>query len=146
MSTPARFKKSSKKFTTKLEDADFDRFKRKTGLSQAEIVKLKELFDIYDYEQRGCINPKHLQQALSEMAADQSHTSVYGYLYERLGKVGDDMVFEQLIDLVGATSTLKDTKDSVEKVKSRDISTQKPSNTKQMITDNYSFWVDFQNV
>mmetsp|Transcript_72816 Transcript_72816/g.167150 ORF Transcript_72816/g.167150 Transcript_72816/m.167150 type:complete len:166 (-) Transcript_72816:46-543(-) len=90
------------------------------GISQDELVEMKEAFDLFDVAGCGVVDIREVQTALQGLGIDTNNSTLHAMLSELSAMDGDTgtrgMNFEQFIDVMAARSAERDSKDDIQKV------------------------------
>ena len=102
----------SKKFDSKnFNPKQYER----PGLTEDEIMEIKEAFDLFDAEERGYIEPKELKDAMASLGLDERSKIIY----EMISNIDDEtdrLDFREFLDLMTARMSEKDSKEDIKKV------------------------------
>ena len=99
---------SSKAFDTKNYE--------KNGLTEDEVLEIKEAFDLFDTDKSGEIDVNELKQALLNLGIDTKNQTLQNMLAD-IDKNGDSNInFDEFINMMIAKIPDKDTREDLEKV------------------------------
>ena len=86
------------------------------GLSEDEIVEIKEAFDLFDPEKTGLVAPKDLREAISALGYELKNQTIF-QMISNLEKDGIHQVdFDQFLNLMTARINEKESKEDIRKV------------------------------
>ena len=88
----------------------------KNGLTEDEVLEIKEAFDLFDTDHSGEIDVGELKQALMNLGIDTKNQTLQNMLAD-IDKNGNANIdFDEFIDMMTAKMSDKDTREDLEKV------------------------------
>ena len=88
----------------------------KNGLTEDEVMEIKEAFDLFDTDKSGEIDVGELKQALTNLGIDAKNQTLQNMLAD-IDKNGNATIdFDEFIDMMTAKMSDKDTREDLEKV------------------------------
>ena len=88
----------------------------KNGLTEDEVLEIKEAFDLFDTDHSGEIDVAELKQALMNLGIDTKNQTLQNMLAD-IDKNGNANIdFDEFIDMMTAKMSDKDTREDLEKV------------------------------
>ena len=88
----------------------------KNGLTEDEVLEIKEAFDLFDTDHSGEIDVGELKQALMNLCIDTKNQTLQNMLAD-IDKNGNANIdFDEFIDMMTAKMSDKDTREDLEKV------------------------------
>ena len=88
----------------------------KNGLTEDEVLEIKEAFDLFDTDKSGEIDVNELKQALMNLGIDTKNQTLQNMLAD-IDKNGNANIdFDEFIDMMTAKMSDKDTREDLEKV------------------------------
>ena len=88
----------------------------KNGLTEDEVLEIKEAFDLFDTDKSGEIDVNELKQALLNLGLDTKTQTLQNMLAD-IDKNGDANIdFDEFINMMTAKMSDKDTREDLEKV------------------------------
>ena len=88
----------------------------KNGLTEDEVLEIKEAFDLFDTDKSGEIDVNELKQALLNLGIDTKNQTLQNMLAD-IDKNGDANIdFDEFINMMTAKMSDKDTREDLEKV------------------------------
>ncbi|EGR34846.1 hypothetical protein IMG5_000740 [Ichthyophthirius multifiliis] len=88
----------------------------KPGLTEDEIMEIKEAFDLFDTDQGGAIDPKELKAAMTSLGFEAKNQTIYQMISD-LDQDGNGQIeFKEFLDLMTARISDKDSREDIEKV------------------------------
>ena len=88
----------------------------KNGLTEDEVMEIKEAFDLFDTDKSGEIDVGELKQALQNLGIDAKNQTLQNMLAD-IDKNGNATIdFDEFIDMMTAKMSDKDTREDLEKV------------------------------
>ena len=79
----------------------------KSGLTEEEIYKLKEAFDLFDIELKNYLTPEELKKSLNDLGILSKNESINKLIEDGIKKID----FKKFIDIMGAKVTCKNYED-----------------------------------
>ena len=106
-----------KQASQQVSKAPFDAKKyEKNGLTEDEVLEIKEAFDLFDTDKSGEIDVAELKQALLNLGIDTKNQTLQNMLAD-IDKNGDATIdFDEFIDMMTAKMSDKDTREDLQKV------------------------------
>ena len=86
------------------------------GLSEDEVLEIKEAFDLFDPNKTGFISPKELKDTMDSLGFDDRSKIIYDMLDEYDDHPDSKIDFAEFLDLMTAKMSENDTKDDIKKV------------------------------
>ena len=88
----------------------------KNGLTEDEVLEIREAFDLFDTDKSGEIDVAELKQALMNLGIDTKNQTLQNMLAD-IDKNGNANIdFDEFIDMMTAKMSNKDTREDLEKV------------------------------
>ena len=88
----------------------------KNGLTEDEVLEIREAFDLFDTDKSGEIDVAELKQALLNLGIDTKNQTLQNMLAD-IDKNGDANIdFDEFINMMTAKMSDKDTREDLEKV------------------------------
>ena len=88
----------------------------KNGLTEDEVLEIREAFDLFDTDKSGEIDVAELKQALMNLGIDTKNQTLQNMLAD-IDKNGDANIdFDEFINMMTAKMSDKDTREDLEKV------------------------------
>jgi len=88
----------------------------KNGLTEDEVLEIREAFDLFDTDHSGEIDVAELKQALMNLGIDTKNQTLQNMLAD-IDKNGNANIdFDEFIDMMTAKMSDKDTREDLEKV------------------------------
>ncbi len=86
----------------------------RSGLTEDEILDIKEAFDLFDPNKTGFINPRELKETMDSLGFDERSRIIYDMLdnYEDDTKID----FKEFLDLMTANMNENDSKEDIRKI------------------------------
>ena len=108
---------SNAKQTQNMSKTAFDtKNYEKNGLTEDEVLEIKEAFDLFDTDKSGEIDVNELKQALMNLGIDTKNQTLQNMLAD-IDKNGNANIdFDEFIDMMTAKMSDKDTREDLEKV------------------------------
>jgi len=104
-----------KKNTTKKPEFNAKNYE-KNGLTEDEVMEIKEAFDLFDTDKSGQIDKEELKQALKNLGIDAKNQTLTNMMND-LDKDGSGQIdFDEFIDMMTAKMSDRDTREDLEKV------------------------------
>ena len=85
------------------------------GLGEDEIMEIKEAFDLFDTEDKGCINPRELKEAMQSLGLDERSKIIYEMI-SSIDEETDRLDFKEFLDLMTARMSEKDSREDIKKI------------------------------
>ena len=88
----------------------------KNGLTEDEVMEIKEAFDLFDSDRSGEIDTEELKQALKNLGIDAKNQTLSNMMAD-LDKDGSGKIdFDEFINMMTAKMSDRDTKEDLQKV------------------------------
>lgn len=88
----------------------------KNGLTEDEVLEIKEAFDLFDGDKSGEIDSEELKQALKNLGIDAKNQTLASMMAD-LDKDGSGKIdFDEFIDMMTAKMSDRDTREDLQKV------------------------------
>lgn len=102
---------------TQAKTQEFDPKKyEKNGLTEDEVLEIKEAFDLFDSDKSGQIDVEELKAALKNLGIDAKNQTLSNMMAD-LDKDGSGQIdFNEFIDMMTAKMSDRDTREDLEKV------------------------------
>lgn len=107
------------KKTQKVESksAEFNpKIYEKNGLTEDEVMEIKEAFDLFDSNKSGSIDTEELKQALQSLGIDAKNQTLTNMIADIDKNNNGDIDFDEFIDMMTAKMSDKDTREDLKKV------------------------------
>jgi Ca2+-binding EF-hand superfamily protein len=102
---------------TKKKEEAFDPKKyEKNGLTEDEVLEIKEAFDLFDTDKSGAIDIDELRTALKNLGIDAKNQTLTNMLNDLDKNKSGQIDFEEFIDMMTAKISDRDTKEDLQKV------------------------------
>ena len=88
----------------------------KNGLTEDEVMEIKEAFDLFDTDKSGEIDTDELKQALSNLGIDAKNQTLQNMINDIDKNQSGTIDFDEFIDMMTAKMSDKDTREDLEKV------------------------------
>eukprot|EP01017_Pseudomicrothorax_dubius_P045759 TRINITY_DN7963_c0_g2_i1.p1 TRINITY_DN7963_c0_g2~~TRINITY_DN7963_c0_g2_i1.p1 ORF type:complete len:196 (-),score=57.57 TRINITY_DN7963_c0_g2_i1:187-774(-) len=88
----------------------------KSGLTEDEIMEIKEAFDLFDTDQTGTIDPKELKAAMTSLGYEAKSQAFYQMIAEMDSDGNNAIDFREFLDMMTARLSDKDSRSDLEKV------------------------------
>ena len=88
----------------------------KNGLTEDEVMEIKEAFDLFDTDKSGEIDTDELKQALSNLGIDAKNQTLQNMINDIDKNQSGTIDFDELIDMMTAKMSDKDTREDLKKV------------------------------
>ncbi|CAI5723294.1 unnamed protein product [Peronospora destructor] len=82
------------------------------GLSEEEVVEIRKVFNLFDKDGRGSIDPKELNAVMQSLGFESKHQTVDDFDKEDSRSID----FEEFRDMMSAKMSDKDSKEDIQKV------------------------------
>ena len=110
--TNSNAKQTQNKSNTAFDTKNYE----KNGLTEDEVLEIKEAFDLFDTDKSGEIDVNELKQALMNLGIDTKNQTLQNMLAD-IDKNGNANIdFDEFIDMMTAKMSDKDTREDLEKV------------------------------
>ena len=86
------------------------------GLSDDEIMEIKEAFDLFDSDKSGTIDKSELRNALQNLGIDSRNHTLNTMMKDLDKDDSGSVTFDEFIDMMTAKMSDKDTREDLEKV------------------------------
>mmetsp|Transcript_14046 Transcript_14046/g.12019 ORF Transcript_14046/g.12019 Transcript_14046/m.12019 type:complete len:175 (+) Transcript_14046:97-621(+) len=108
----------NKKSTTKLAGKQSFNPKayEKPGLTEDEILEIKEAFDLFDTDGGGSIDPKELKAAMVSLGFEAKNQTIYQMISDLDADGSGAIDFKEFLDMMTARMSDKDTREDIDKV------------------------------
>ena len=107
--------KKAQKITTKQETFNPKNYE-KYGLTEDEVIEIKEAFDLFDSDHSGTIDTEELKQALSNLGIDAKNQTLQNMMNDIDKNQSGTIDFTEFIELMTAKFSDKDTPEDLRKV------------------------------
>ena len=88
----------------------------KNGLTEDEVIEIKEAFDLFDSDHSGTIDTEELKQALSNLGIDAKNQTLQNMMNDIDKNQSGTIDFNEFIELMTAKFSDKDTPEDLRKV------------------------------
>lgn len=88
----------------------------KNGLTEDEVLEIKDAFDLFDSDKSGQIDTEELKQALRNLGIDAKNQTLQNMMNDLDKDKSGQIDFDEFIDLMTAKMSDKDTREDLEKV------------------------------
>ena len=88
----------------------------KPGLTEDEILEIKEAFDLFDTDGGGSIDPKELKAAMVSLGFEAKNQTIYQMISDLDADGSGAIDFKEFLDMMTARMSDKDTREDIEKV------------------------------
>ena len=88
----------------------------KNGLTEDEVMEIKEAFDLFDNDKSGEIDTDELKQALSNLGIDAKNQTLQNMINDIDKNQSGTIDFDEFIDMMTAKMSDKDTREDLTKV------------------------------
>ena len=114
---PRKTNSNARQTSTVTKTSAFDtKNYEKNGLTEDEVLEIKEAFDLFDTDKSGEIDVNELKQALMNLGIDTKNQTLQNMLAD-IDKNGNANIdFDEFIDMMTAKMSDKDTREDLEKV------------------------------
>ena len=85
------------------------------GLTEDEIMEIKEAFDLFDTDNKGYIEPRELKEAMQSLGLDERSKIIYEMISD-IDEETDKLDFKEFLNLMTARMSEKDSKEDIKKV------------------------------
>ncbi|KRX03957.1 hypothetical protein PPERSA_12404 [Pseudocohnilembus persalinus] len=86
------------------------------GLTEDEIMEIKEAFDLFDSDGGGQIDPKELKAAMTSLGFEAKNQTIYQMIADLDADGSGAIEFPEFLSLMTARISDKDSKEDIEKV------------------------------
>jgi len=94
---------------------DPKRYER-NGLTEDEVMEIKEAFDLFDGDKSGEIDVEELKQALKNLGIDAKNQTLNNMMQDLDGDGNDKIDFDEFINMMTAKMSDRDTREDLKKV------------------------------
>ena len=101
--------------TKKKEEFDPKKFE-KNGLTEDEVMEIKEAFDLFDSDKSGEIDVEELKNALKNLGIDAKNQTLANMMADLDKDKSGQIDFNEFIDMMTAKMSDRDTREDLEKV------------------------------
>ena len=102
---------------TQNKKSEFDPKKyEKNGLTEDEVLEIKEAFDLFDTDKSGEIDTNELKQALKNLGIDAKNQTLANMMADLDKDNSGQIDFGEFIDMMTAKMSDRDTREDLEKV------------------------------
>lgn len=88
----------------------------KNGLTEDEVLEIKEAFDLFDSDKSGEIDTEELKQALKNLGIDAKNQTLQNMMADLDKDNSGKIDFDEFIDMMTAKMSDRDTKEDLQKV------------------------------
>ena len=88
----------------------------KNGLTEDEVMEIKEAFDLFDTDKSGEIDTDELKQGLSNLGIDAKNQTLQNMINDIDKNQSGTIDFDEFIDMMTAKMSDKDTREDLKKV------------------------------
>ena len=107
--------KKAQKVATKQAAFDPKNYE-KNGLTEDEVLEIKEAFDLFDSDHSGTIDTEELKQALSNLGIDAKNQTLQNMMNDIDRNQSGTIDFDEFIEMMTAKMSDKDTREDLKKV------------------------------
>ena len=107
--------KKAQKVATKQAAFDPKNYE-KNGLTEDEVLEIKEAFDLFDSDHSGTIDTEELKQALSNLGIDAKNQTLQNMMNDIDRNQSGTIDFDEFIEMMTAKMSDKDTPEDLRKV------------------------------
>ena len=86
------------------------------GLTEDEILEIKEAFDLFDTDSGGSIDPKELKAAMTSLGFEAKNQTIYQMISDLDADNNGQIEFPEFLNMMTARMSDKDSKEDIEKV------------------------------
>ena len=109
--------KGKKSQKVEIKKADFNpKDYEKNGLTEDEVLEIKEAFDLFDSDKSGEIDTSELKQALNNLGIDAKNQTLQNMINDIDKNASGTIDFDEFIEMMTAKMSDKDTREDLEKV------------------------------
>jgi Ca2+-binding EF-hand superfamily protein len=88
----------------------------KNGLTEDEVLEIKEAFDLFDSDKSGTIDTEELKQALQNLGIDAKNQTLQNMMSDLDKDKSGKIDFDEFIDMMTAKMSDRDTEEDLRKV------------------------------
>lgn len=88
----------------------------KNGLTEDEVLEIKEAFDLFDSDKSGTIDTEELKQALTNLGIDAKNQTLQNMMNDLDKDKSGKIDFDEFIDMMTAKMSDRDTEEDLRKV------------------------------
>jgi Ca2+-binding EF-hand superfamily protein len=88
----------------------------KNGLTEDEVMEIKEAFDLFDTDKSGQIDTEELKQALKNLGIDAKNQTLNNMMADLDADNSGEIDFDEFINMMTAKMSDRDTKEDLKKV------------------------------
>lgn len=88
----------------------------KPGLTEDEILEIKEAFDLFDTDGGGSIDPKELKAAMVSLGFEAKNQTIYQMISDLDADGSGAIDFKEFLDMMTARMSDRDSREDIEKV------------------------------
>lgn len=88
----------------------------KNGLTEDEVLEIKEAFDLFDADKSGTIDTEELKQALQNLGIDAKNQTLQNMMSDLDKDKSGKIDFDEFIDMMTAKMSDRDTEEDLRKV------------------------------
>src|ERR1041384_6329202 len=88
----------------------------KPGLTEDEILEIKEAFDLFDTDGGGSIDPKELKTAMVSLGFEAKNQTIYQMISDLDADGSGAIDFKEFLDMMTARMSDRDSREDIEKV------------------------------
>ena len=107
--------KKDQKVTTKQKEFNPKNYE-KNGLTEDEVLEIKEAFDLFDTDNSGTIDTEELKQALTNLGIDAKNQTLQNMMNDIDKNQSGTIDFDEFIQMMTAKMSDKDTPEDLRKV------------------------------
>ena len=107
--------KKAQKVSTKQEEFNPKKYEQ-NGLTEDEVLEIKEAFDLFDSDHSGTIDTDELKQALSNLGIDAKNQTLQNMMNDIDKNQSGTIDFDEFIQMMTAKMSDKDTPEDLRKV------------------------------
>ena len=109
--------KGKKSQKVEIKKAEFNpKDYEKNGLTEDEVLEIKEAFDLFDSDKSGEIDTSELKQALNNLGIDAKNQTLQNMINDIDKNASGTIDFDEFIEMMTAKMSDKDTREDLEKV------------------------------
>lgn len=86
------------------------------GLTEDEILEIKEAFDLFDTDGGGSIDPKELKAAMTSLGFEAKNQTIYQMISDLDADGSGAIDFNEFLNMMTARMSDKDTREDIDKV------------------------------
>ncbi len=86
------------------------------GLTEDEILEIKQAFDLFDTDGGGSIDPKELKAAMTSLGFQAKNQTIYQMISDLDADGSGQIDFQEFLELMTARISDKDSREDIEKV------------------------------